>query len=279
MNASRSPRSDLLLWSDLPDGEIVRAFFDEDRTRRVLLYRRKDGTFSYADQTMLFDRYEQEYWRRGTDNECSFYESEESVLADVAPLTAGMFGFVPVFAPEAILFRAPAQKPSGRKKTVLFLLAAALCAAVFVLLFFTDVLSDLLLCCVLFALCEGALLALFCLLARRRAPAALPVLPDIPAEAIAFLYRKVGLPENGRTFFGADGTERLTVFRREDGCYSVLREVLCIERDEEDIFCFPFYAFWAEASQSLSLYDSEEGALSDLAPQLSKMKEYREKEE
>ena len=55
MNASRSPRSDLLLWSDLPDGEIVRAFFDEDRTRRVLLYRRKDGTFSYADQTMLFD--------------------------------------------------------------------------------------------------------------------------------------------------------------------------------------------------------------------------------
>lgn len=38
--------SDLLLWHALPDGaDIVRAFFNTDRTRRILIYRRKDGTF------------------------------------------------------------------------------------------------------------------------------------------------------------------------------------------------------------------------------------------
>lgn len=82
---------DKLLWRSMPDGaDIVRAFFSEDGERRVLVYRRKDGTYSYADQILTFDEYEQEYWWRGTDNALSFYESEESVLADIAPLLRGM---------------------------------------------------------------------------------------------------------------------------------------------------------------------------------------------
>ena len=33
---------DLLLWHALPDGaDVVRAFFSEDRSRRILVYRRK----------------------------------------------------------------------------------------------------------------------------------------------------------------------------------------------------------------------------------------------
>ena len=83
--------SDVLLWRSMPEGaNIVRAFFSEDRLRRILVYRRKDGTYSYTDQTLTFDEYEQEYWWRGTDNELSFYDSEESVLADIAPLLGGM---------------------------------------------------------------------------------------------------------------------------------------------------------------------------------------------
>ena len=83
--------SDALLWRSMPEGaDIVRAFFSEDRERRILIYRRKDGTYSYTDQTLTFDDYEQEYWWRGTDNELSFYDSEESVLADIAPLLKGM---------------------------------------------------------------------------------------------------------------------------------------------------------------------------------------------
>ena len=83
--------SDALLWLSMPEGaDIVRAFFSEDRERRILIYRRKDGTYSYTDQTLTFDEYEQEYWWRGTDNELSFYGSEESVLADIAPLLGGM---------------------------------------------------------------------------------------------------------------------------------------------------------------------------------------------
>ena len=82
---------DLLLWHALPDGaDIVRAFFNEDRTRRILIYRRKDGTFSYTDQTLLFDEYEQSYYRLGKDNELSFYDSEESVLRDISRLLEGM---------------------------------------------------------------------------------------------------------------------------------------------------------------------------------------------
>ena len=82
---------DKFLWRSMPDGaDIVRAFFSEDGEWRVLVYRRKDGTCSYADQILTFDEYEQEYWWRGTDNALSFYESEESVLADIAPLLRGM---------------------------------------------------------------------------------------------------------------------------------------------------------------------------------------------
>ena len=70
--------------------------FSENRECRVLVYRRrKDGTYSYTDQTLTFDEYEQEYWWQGTDNELSFYDSEESVLSDIAPLLADMDEFLP----------------------------------------------------------------------------------------------------------------------------------------------------------------------------------------
>lgn len=83
--------SDVLLWRSMPEGaNIVRAFFSEDRERRILVYSRKDGTYSYTDQTLTFDEYEQEYWWRGTEGDRSFYDSEESVLADIAPLLDGM---------------------------------------------------------------------------------------------------------------------------------------------------------------------------------------------
>lgn len=82
---------DELLWRSMPEGaDIVRAFFSEDRERRILVYSRKDGTYSYTDQTLTFDEYEQEYWWRGTEGDRSFYDSEESVLADIAPLLDGM---------------------------------------------------------------------------------------------------------------------------------------------------------------------------------------------
>ena len=89
--------SDELLWHSLPEGaDILRAFFSEDRERRVLVYRRrKDGTYSYTDQTLTFDEYEQEYWWQGTDNELSFYDSEESVLYDISPLLADMHELLP----------------------------------------------------------------------------------------------------------------------------------------------------------------------------------------
>ncbi len=83
--------SDLLLWHALPDGaDIVRAYFNTDRTRRILIYRRKDGTFSYTDQTLLYDEYEQGYYWLGKDNELSFYDREESVLRDISRLLEGM---------------------------------------------------------------------------------------------------------------------------------------------------------------------------------------------
>lgn len=82
---------DLLLWHALPDGaDIVRAYFNTDRTRRILIYRRKDGTFSYTDQTLLYDEYEQGYYWLGKDNELSFYDREESVLRDISRLLEGM---------------------------------------------------------------------------------------------------------------------------------------------------------------------------------------------
>ena len=88
--------SDKLLWCGLPDGaDILRAFFSENRERRVLVYRRKDGTYSYIDQTLTFDEYEQEYRWWGADNELSFYDSEESVLSDIAPMLADMHELLP----------------------------------------------------------------------------------------------------------------------------------------------------------------------------------------
>lgn len=80
-----------LLWQDFPDGAtIARAFFSEDGKRRILVYRRKDGTYSYTDQTYTFDEYEQEYRWRGTENELSLYDTEERVLNDLAPQLNGM---------------------------------------------------------------------------------------------------------------------------------------------------------------------------------------------
>lgn len=82
---------DLLLWQKLPDdADVVRAFFNADRTRRVLICRRKEGTFSYTDQALLYDEYEQSYCWQGKDSELSFYESEKSVLRDISHLLEGM---------------------------------------------------------------------------------------------------------------------------------------------------------------------------------------------
>ena len=90
--------SDELLWRwrSMPDDtDVGRAFFSEDRSRRILVYSRKDGTYSFADQTLEFDEYEQEYWWRGTDNELSFYDSEERLLRDISSLLAGMHELLP----------------------------------------------------------------------------------------------------------------------------------------------------------------------------------------
>ena len=56
----------------------------------ILVYSRKDGTYSYTDQTLTFDEYEQEYWWRGTEGDRSFYDSEERLLKGIAPLLDGM---------------------------------------------------------------------------------------------------------------------------------------------------------------------------------------------
>ena len=56
----------------------------------MLIYLRKDGTFSYTDQTLLYDEYEQSYYWLGKDNELSFYDREESVLRDISHLLEGM---------------------------------------------------------------------------------------------------------------------------------------------------------------------------------------------
>lgn len=91
MQDDRYPDALLWRWRSMPDGaDIVRAFFSKNKERRILVYRRKDGTYSFADQTLEFDEYEREYWWRGTGNELSFYDSEESVLADIAFLLGGM---------------------------------------------------------------------------------------------------------------------------------------------------------------------------------------------
>lgn len=110
---------DLLLWQALPDGaDIVRAFFNTDRTRRVLIYRRKDGTFSYTDQNLI-----DKLWC-GTKNEQTFY-TEEDVVANIGGQTQEIFGFVPVM-------RTLPPRKSSDKKYRLFLLLSALSAAILV---------------------------------------------------------------------------------------------------------------------------------------------------
>ena len=269
--------SDKLLWRSLPDGaDIVRAFFSENRERRVLVYRRKDGTYSYIDQTLTFDEYEQEYRWRGTDNELSFYDSEESVLSDISVQTKNMFGFVPV------MHGAPPQQKPRKKLSVLFLvlaivsLAAIICGLLFTFLHLGGILSNEFLVCG--SIMEGVGLLLYLLFLKLWSPRndfVVPPLPTIPREAVIFLYRRKDQPENGRVFFSEDGIRRVTVFLRDDGCYSYIYEKLYIESDEEEIDIFAEYASWSKENQSVSLYDSEEGLLKDIAPLLGGMTECR----
>lgn len=270
--------SDKLLWCSLPDGaDIVRAFFSENRERRVLVYRRKDGTYSYIDQTLTFDEYEQEYRWRGTDNELSFYDSEESVLSDIAARTENLFGFVPV------MHGAPPQQKPRKKLSVLFLvlaivsIAVVICGLLFTFLNLGGIFSDDFLVCGSLMGGVGLLLLLLSLKlwGPRNEEFVVPPLPTIPREAIIFLYRRKDLPENGRVFFSEDGIRRATVFLRDDGCYSYIYEKLYIESDEEEIDIFAEYASWSKENQSVSLYDSEEGLLKDIAPLLGGMTECR----
>ena len=91
MPKDRYPENLFWRWRAMPEGAaIVRGFFSEDKKHRILIWQREDGTYSYLDQALTFDEYEQEYWWQGTDNRLSFYENEESVLSDIAPLLAGM---------------------------------------------------------------------------------------------------------------------------------------------------------------------------------------------
>ena len=268
--------SDALLWRSMPEGaDIVRAFFSEDRERRILVYSRKDGTYSYTDQTLTFDEYEQEYWWRGTEGDRSFYDSEESVLADIAARTENLFGFVPV------MHGAPPQQKPRKKLSVLFLvlaivsLAAIICGLLFTFLHLGGILSDDFLVCGSIMGGVGLLLLLLSLnlWSPRNEEFVVPPLPTIPREAVIFLYRRKDQPENGRVFFSEDGIRRVTVFLRDDGCYSYIYEKLYIESDEEEIDIFAAYASWDAANGSVSLYDSEERLLKDIAPLLDGMTE------
>ena len=268
--------SDALLWRSMPEGaDIVRAFFSEDRERRILVYRRKDGTYSYTDQALTFDEYEQEYWWRGTEGDRSFYDSEESVLADIAARTENLFGFVPV------MHGAPPQQKPRKKLSVLFLvlaivsLAAIICGLLFTFLHLGGILSDDFLVCGSIMGGVGLLLLLLSLnlWSPRNEEFVVPPLPTIPREAVIFLYRRKDLPENGRVVFSEDGIRRVTVFLRDDGCYSYIYEKLYIESDEEEIDIFAAYASWDAANGSVSLYDSEERLLKDIAPLLDGMTE------
>ncbi len=274
--------SDALLWRSMPEGaDIVRAFFSEDRERRILVYRRKDGTYSYTDQALTFDEYEQEYWWRGTEGDRSFYDSEESVLADIAARTENLFGFVPV------MHGAPPQQKPRKKLSVLFLvlaivsLAAIICGLLFTFLHLGGILSDDFLVCGSIMGGVGLLLLLLSLnlWSPRNEEFVVPPLPTIPREAVIFLYRRKDLPENGRVFFSEDGIRRMTVFLRDDGCYSYIYEKLYIESDEEEIDIFAAYASWDAANGSVSLYDSEERLLKDIAPLLDGMTDQQLSEE
>ena len=129
---------------------------------------------------------------------------------------------------------------------------------------------------------EGVGLLLYLLFLKLWSPRndfVVPLLPTIPRDAVIFLYRRKDLPENGRVFYSEDGTRRVSVFLRGDGCYSYTYEKLYIESDEEEIDIFAAYASWDAANGSVSLYDSEERLLKDIAPLLDGKKEKKLNEE
>ena len=104
-------------------------------------------------------------------------------------------------------------------------------------------------------------------------------MPLLPREAIIFLYRKVDLPEGGRIFFDEEGTRRIAVYRREDGCYTYTEETLYIETDTEELDFSCAYAYWGTKKSIVSFYDSEESVLRDISRLLEGMTEYREQED
>ena len=82
---------DLFSWYGDDNADIVRLYCDAQKTKRIFVYRRrKDGTFSYAVQSLSFDEYEQCFYWSGTENPLSFYGSESEILRDIAPLLEGM---------------------------------------------------------------------------------------------------------------------------------------------------------------------------------------------
>ena len=87
-------RPDLFSWYGDDEADIVRLYCDAQKTKRIFVYRRKkDGTFSYAVQSLAFDEYEQCFYWTGTENPLSFYESESELLADISYLLEGMTEF------------------------------------------------------------------------------------------------------------------------------------------------------------------------------------------
>ena len=208
---------DLLLWQDLPEhAEIVRAYFNADRNRRVLVYRRKDGTYSYADQTLAHKKWSV------TDSGQSF-DTEDSVLARIDSSTKGLFGFVPV------LRDLPPQN-RGRHKYRLFLLSGLSAAFVIcgIVLFVLCLINYLPKTCWFFGtftfFIGAGFLFFFLVSVKLNAPLhSSSLLPYIPREAIVFLYRKVDLPDRGRIFFDKEGTYRIVIYPRNDGCYSLRR--------------------------------------------------------
>ncbi len=263
---------DLLLWQDLPEhAEIVRAYFNSDRTRRVLVYRRKDGTYSYADQTLAHNNW------CVTDSEQSF-GTEDSVLARIDSSTKGLFGFVPV------LRDFPPQN-RGRHKYSLFLLSGLSAALMIcgIVLFVLCLINSLPKTCWFFGaftffIGAGFLFFLLVAVKLNASSRISSILPYLPREAIVFLYRKVDLPDSGRVFFDKEGTHRIVIYRRNDGCYSFTMETLYIESDMEELDFSSSYAFWRSDKDTASFYDSEESVLRDLSRLLEDMTEYCEQE-
>lgn len=264
---------DLLLWQKLPDdADVVRAFFNPDRTRRVLICRRKNGTFSYTDQTLV-----KKLWC-GTESEQTF-RTEKDVLAHIGEKTREMFGFVPVM-------RTPPQKISDNKRPLFFLFAALsaailICGAVFFTLCLTNVFPQKYFFYGFFIGLFGVfLLSLFLAAAKLNTPVLRhSLLPLLPREAIIFLYRKASLPQGARIFFDEEGTRRVNVYRRKDGCYTYTEETLDIETDTEELDFSCTYAWWEPQKGTVSFYESEESVLRDISHLLKGMTEYREQED